>query len=247
MVRRIAVIGWALTTCGAISGAALGASYNLKGAPVASFVWSPQLPHIGDPITLTSTSTDLGGHIDRYAWDFADNGPFGAFEEGGPVAGASFATPAPHVVRLKVTDGEGVSDVSARTIAMAPPPASAGVMNPFPIIRIFGRDYAFRVKITQLAVKAPAGARIGLRCLGHRCPIRSAGRRSRSTAGHAKWTPFPNFERFFPAGTIVEIRVSRTSEIGAYTRFHVRRRKLPTRMDSCLDATGIKPIACPRA
>jgi hypothetical protein len=52
-------------------------------------------------------------------------------------------------------------------------------------------------------------------------------------------------EGVFPAGAILEVRVSRPGTIGAYTRFHVRRRKLPVRSDSCLDARGVKPIACP--
>jgi hypothetical protein len=44
---------------------------------------------------------------------------------------------------------------------------------------------------------------------------------------------------------VLQIRVSNAGDIGAYTRFVVRRRMLPVRLDSCLDAAGIKPIACP--
>ena len=71
----------------ASAGPAYPALYNLRGAPIASFVWSPQLPHIGDPITVRSTSIGVGSPLTKYAWDFADNGPFGEFEEGAPVAG----------------------------------------------------------------------------------------------------------------------------------------------------------------
>jgi hypothetical protein len=221
------------------------AAYKLRGAPLASFVWSPQLPHIGDPITLTSTSSDLAGRITGYAWDFSDNGPFGKFEAGGPVAGVEFATPAPHVVRLRVTAADGLSDIAAETITMTPPPASAGVMHPFPIVRIIGTDFRFRVKIKRFAVKAPAGARIRVTCNSRRCPARSTSRMAVSKGGHEKWVRIRRFERSLPAGVSLEIRVSRDGEIGSYTRFHVRRRKLPARTDSCLAPPGIKPIACP--
>jgi hypothetical protein len=223
------------------AGVAGAAAYNLRGAPVASFRWSPQLPHIGEPVTITSTSTDLSSRITHYAWDFADNGPFGAFAEGGPVAGATFATPAPHTVRLRVTAADGLSSIATGTIRMTPPPASAHVMYPFPLVRIKGSDFASRVKIAELAVKAPAGAMIALACTGRRCPARRVTRVSRA----GRWLRLRRFERSFPAGTVLLIRVSKGQEIGAFTRFHVRKRKLPVRLDSCLDPGAIKPIACP--
>jgi hypothetical protein len=219
--------------------------YTLHGAPVASFTWSPQFPRIGDPITLTSTSSDLGSRIIRYAWDFEDNGPFGAFVAGGPVAGASFATPAPHVVRLRVTAADGLSSIAAETITMTPPLASARVMYPFPTVRIRGSDLRSGVKITQLAVKAPAGARINVTCSSRRCPSRSVSRMAASKRRRAMWVTFRRFHRFLPAGLTLQVRVSRNSEIGSYTRFQVRRRKLPVRTDSCLDPSGVRPIACP--
>jgi hypothetical protein len=242
-IARTSVIAISAMFAG-MAGTADSATYNLRGAPTASFVWSPQLPHVGEPVTLTSTSTDLSSRITRYAWDFADNGPFGAFEEGGPTAGATFATPAPHVVRLRVTAADGLSSIAAETIAMSQPPASAHVMYPFPIVRITGTDYALRVRVRQLAVKAPAGAKIRVTCRARGCPARSATKVSSDGHGR-KWIRFRQFERSLPAGVTLEIRVSRSGEIGSYTRFHVRRRKLPVRTDSCLSTAGIKPIACP--
>jgi hypothetical protein len=190
-----------------------------------------------------STSRGVSSPITAYAWDFADNGPFGRFEAGGSVAGATFATPAPHLVRLQVTAADGLSSIAAETIKMSPPPA--GVMFPFPIVRIAGIDFALRVRISRLAVQAPAGARITIKCRRGRCPVRSASRMAASKAGHATWVRFRAFERFLPAGVILEVRVTRDGEIGEYTRFAVRRRKRPVRTDSCLDPGGIKPIACP--
>jgi hypothetical protein len=148
------------------------------------------------------------------------------------------------VVRLRVTAADGLSSIAAETIKMSQPPASAHVMYPFPIVRIRGTDLAFGVRVTQLAIKAPAGAEIHVRCRARRCPARAATRVS-ANGRRREWIRFRRFERFLPAGVSLEIRVSRSGEIGSYTRFHVRRRKLPVRTDSCLDAAGIKPIACP--
>jgi len=71
--------------CGS-STAVTAAVYNLKAYPLASFVWFPAFPGPGESISLVSTSTDLTSPITAYAWDLADNGPFGAFNDGGPVA-----------------------------------------------------------------------------------------------------------------------------------------------------------------
>jgi hypothetical protein len=43
----------------------------------------------------------------------------------------------------------------------------------------------------------------------------------------------------------LEILVSKPGEIGKYTRFELRRGKLPERVDMCLDPAGIKPLVCP--
>ncbi len=245
-MARLIVMAVVTVALGAgAANSAMGALYNLRASPVASFVWSPALPHVGDPITLSSTSLAIGSRIVRYSWDFSDNGPFGLFREGGRVASVSYATPAPHTVRLRVTTADGLSDVAAETIAMGQPPESAGVLYPFPVVSIRGRDFPFRVRITRLAVKAPARSRITVTCTHAHCPARGARRIVGGRTGHAHWTRLRLFERFFPAGALLEIRVAWPGKIGAYTRFHVRRRRFPTRRDSCLDPAGREPIACP--
>jgi hypothetical protein len=217
------------------------ALYTLKTPPVASFVWFPEFPHTNERVSLVSTSTDLTSPIRTFAWDLADNGPFGTFVPGGPAVTTTFSTPANHVMRLRVTAANGLSGVAAETIRMSPPPV--GVMHPFPIVRIAGRDFASGVKITLLAVKAPPGARITVNCRGAHCPIKAVRRfvPLRKTVS----VRFRRFERFLRARLTLEIRISKDREIGGYTRFTIRRRSLPLRVDSCLDATGINPIACP--
>jgi hypothetical protein len=246
VTRLIVVLGSALAMLAA-PGGAVAALYNLHGTPLASFVWSPQLPKVGDNVVVTSTSSGRGSPITSYAWDFSDNGPFGRFERGGPVGSVGFATPGPHVVRLRVGAADGLTSIATETITMAPLPASAGVMYPFPIVSIRGTDFPRGVRISRLAVKAPAGASIAVSCGHVRCPAKSVRRIAPSKSGHLAWVSFTRFERFFRAGAVLQVRVSQAGKIGAYTRFHVRRRELPVRSDSCLDLTGSKPIACPRS
>ncbi|MEA2201670.1 MAG: hypothetical protein QOI89_2266 [Solirubrobacteraceae bacterium] len=239
----IGIIGWTSAAPGAPPRALTAALYNLKAYPLASFTWFPRFPHTGEAISLVSTSKGVTSPIVAYAWDVADNGPFGPFIGGRPVTTTTFSTPASHQVRLRVTAADGASSIAAQTIQMSTPPP--GVLSPFPIVRIVGTVFHSRVKLRQLAVKAPAGAVITITCQGRRCPARSARKPAATRGARAVWARFHPFERLLPAGAVLEVRVTRNGEVGAYTRFAVRRSRLPVRADSCLDPTGIKPIACP--
>ena len=93
--------------------------------------------------------------------------------------------------------------------------------------------------------QTPAGARITLRCKGRGCPIKLATRVV--VAGQRGVAPveFRRFERSLPSGVTLEILVSEPGEIGKYTRFMVRRGKLPKRVDMCLEPASRKPLVCP--
>jgi PKD domain len=239
----ISSVGSASAAPGRPPSARAGALYNLKAYPLASFTWFPRFPHTGEPISLVSTSKGVTSPIVAYAWDVADNGPFGPFVAGRPVTTATFATPASHQVRLRVTAADGASSIAVQTIQMSTPPP--GVLSPFPTVRIVGTVFHSRVTLKQLAVKAPAGALITITCQGRRCPARSARKPAATRGPRAIWARFHPFERLLPAGAVLEIRVTRNAEVGAYTRFVVRHSRLPVRADSCLDPAGVKPIACP--
>jgi hypothetical protein len=226
-----------------VNSGARAATYNLHGAPDASFLWFPTSPRVNEVISLASTSTDLSSPITSFSWDTSDNGPFGAFVVGGPIASASFATPAPHVVRLRVTAGDGLSSIAAGTIHMSAPPP--GVMTPFPIVRIVGRDFRTGVRLRLLAVQAPRGASIAVTCRSRACPARLRGRVVRALGKGSTFVRMRPYQRFFHANARIELRVTEDGVIGAYTSFKVRRRRLPVRTDSCLSPGGIEPIACP--
>jgi hypothetical protein len=223
-------------------GAAL---YNLASRPHASFVWYPASPHTAERILLVSTSTDPTSAIVAYAWDVADDGPFGAFHAGGPAARASFPTPADHVVRLRVTAADGVSSVVSETIRMTS--SAPGVLKPFPNVRITGRVLQSGVSLRFLGVRAPAQSRIRVSCEGRGCPARLIRKAATSRNGHLVWARFGAFERLLSPGVTLRIEVWKPNEIGSYTRFTVRRRRLPVRTDACLSSVTLRPVVCPTA
>ena len=210
--------------------------------PVASFSWFPSTPEVGQSVSLVSTSTDVSSPITGFAWALTGISPFHA---GGPLLTTSFATAGDHVVRLRVTDANGASGVVTQTIHVASAPVV--LMQPFPVVRIAGFETSSGVRLRLLTAQAPIGARITVSCHGRGCPAKSQGRVARSHRRKVSSVivEFRRFERALRAGVILEIRISKPGEVGKFTRFVVRHHKLPERVDTCLDAGGIRPMACP--
>jgi Bacterial Ig-like domain len=209
--------------------------------PAASFTWFPSAPMTGEGVSLVSTTTDSASPITALAWALTGNG---AFQLGGPLERTSFSTPGAHVVRLRATAADGLSSLATETIQVERLPPT--LMEPFPIVRVVGTDTATGVKLRLLTVQAPAGALITVDCKGRGCPVRSERRLARSSGARVPPVAFRRFDGFLRAGLRIDIRVFKPGEIGKYTRFVIRRRRLPRRVDECLDpAAGIKPMACP--
>jgi hypothetical protein len=214
--------------------------------PVASFQWIPAAPYVGQTVSLVSNSTDATSPITGWAWDLTGSGLFNGT---GSVVTTSFSSPGKHVVHLRVTDANGLSTVVAETIPVTVAPIR--LVQPFPVVRIAGTQYRRGVRISLLSVQAPVGAHIGVVCRGPGCPSKAKSQQHLSAThatsknGGMALIEFRRFELSLRAGAVLEIRVSVPGQIGKYTRFAVRRGKLPTRFDSCLDPTGVKPIPCP--
>jgi len=43
---------------------------------------------------------------------------------------------------------------------------------------------------------------------------------------------------------VLQIRVTKSGEIGKYTSFTIRRKKLPVRVDACLRPPSLSPSLC---
>ena len=212
--------------------------------PVASFRWFPPAPSVGETVSLVSTSIDTASPITQFAWALGSDVPFKAGER---VLHTSFSRPGPHPVRLHVADANGLSSLVTETIQVSA--ARLRLMQPFPIVRIAGSETASGVKISLLTVQAPLAARVTVRCKGRGCKMGSESRVARSSrrkrAATTVLLTFGRFQRSLPAGVSLEIRVTKTGEIGKYTRFAIRRHRLPARSDACLNPTSPRPIACP--
>jgi|GEM_PF-6643702 len=168
-----------------------------------------------------------------------------------------------YTFRVRASDGAGNTasatysfSVGTETASQSPlgdrrtpPPTSAPrLMSPFPIVRLAGRLTSSGVKVNVLVVRARRGSlarvRVRPRCTsGAPCLIR---RRTR-TVGRTGVVRFGGFEVGYRAGTVIEIRVSRGTTIGKYTRFVIRRGKPPRRFDGCLRPGATRGSRCPTA
>ncbi|HWW90657.1 MAG TPA: Ig-like domain-containing protein [Solirubrobacteraceae bacterium] len=212
--------------------------------PAASFTWFPSIPSVGQAVSFVSNSTDSVSPITAFAWDPAGTGAFAA---GGPAMSTTFSSAGNHRVQLRVTDANGLSSVASQ---MIPVSSSLPLMQPFPVVRIATTGTRSGVKLTLLSVLASPGAQITVQCRGRRCPLKlqtvkvqsHIAKSMKRTSGSVE---FQRFERSLAAGVILEIRVSKAGVMGKYTRFVVRRGKLPLRFDACVAGLEAKPVGCP--
>jgi len=211
--------------------------------PSASFTWFPAAPHVGEAVSIVSTSTDPTSAIVGYSWSLTGDG---SFTPGAQTVGTAFTTPGDHVVQLSVIDENGVSSSVAETIRVTAVPLV--LMQPAPVVRIAGVEVAAGVRIRLLTVLAPVGAKVTIACRGRGCPAKTVTALATASKGRAApgsaLISFRRFQRLLRPGATLEIKVSKAGQIGKYVRFVVRRGKLPTRQDRCLSLIG-KPMDCP--
>jgi hypothetical protein len=131
-------------------------------------------------------------------------------------------------------------DPPANPVVAPLPEAAAGlrVMNPFPVVRISGHMTESGAHITRLAVRAPRGATVTVRCRGRSCPVRRF-------AHAASVARLRTFERHLRAGTRLDIVVRKPERIGKWATITIRRAALPRRVDRCSYPGRGEPAACP--
>ena len=131
-----------------------------------------------------------------------------------------------------------LSDPTEPDLVATPAPR---LLTPFPIVRIVGSSRPSGARIRLLAVRAPIGSRIEVRCRGRGC------RRSRQTKTlkASRRVTFPRFQRYFATGAALGVYVRKPGFIGKYTRFVIRSRRRPARVDRCLLPAGPRPVPCP--
>jgi F5/8 type C domain len=103
------------------------------------------------------------------------------------------------------------------------------------IVRLQGRLTRRGAAISTLYVRASRRATVRVRCQGGGCPKRTL--RARGT--HR----FPQLHRSLRAGAVLEVFVTQRGTYGKYTRFVIRHKRAPKRVDRCLVAG--RPTRCP--
>jgi Bacterial Ig-like domain/PKD domain len=209
------------------------------GHPAASFSWYPAAPHVGERVSLVSSSTDATSPLTGFAWDAAGDG---TFLQAGQVLSTSFASAGNHVVRLRVTDATGLSNTATETIPVGGP--QAALMQPFPLVRIVTTRTSSGVRLRLLSILATRGARIVITCKGQGCPVKKQIKLAAAGKVGLASVSFARFERNLPTGITLEIRVYKAGSVGKYTRLTIRAGRVK-RVDECLAPDGVKPIPCP--
>ncbi len=93
-----------------------GIKYAATQPPVASFVYSPEEPLVGEEMNFdASTSYDPDGTVVRYDWDFGD----GNTAEGREVT-YTYAESGEYTVTLTVTDDDGLTDSTEVSFILGP-------------------------------------------------------------------------------------------------------------------------------
>jgi PKD repeat protein len=238
-------------------------------APSASIAAIPSNPVAGQPVTFFSTSTDPDGWIKSQSWDLDGDGRSDSTKV---YVEKTFPRAGQYTVRLTVTDDSNVSATSRVSVVVADaapggliiersgqPPGSASalrLMAPFPIVRMSGLVRRAGIKLRLLSVSAPVGASVALRCRGRGCPFRhrnkvvkprdpKKGSGASGSAGVVRMRRFGH--RLLRVGAVIRVLVSSPGSVGKYTRFRIRRGRVPARKDRCLPPGGKTPIRCPTA
>ena len=209
----------------------------LNRPPAAAITYAPLAPMSGDSITLASTSADPDGPLVSQDWDLDGDG---GFDDGsGPTASITFSAAGNHRIGLRVTDRDGAVNATAVTIAVREPPVHA--LSPFPVVRIVGSFGTPGIRIDQLVITAPNGARIEIGCRGRGCPFKKLVRKARPQTVRVRRFA----RRILRPGAVVQVWVTRPGEIGKYTRLRIRKGQRPTRVDRCLMPGSRRPARCP--
>ncbi len=95
-------------------------SIRVHRQPTADFATRPVTPGVGQLVTLDGSLSDDDGTIARYQWDLDGNGSYET--DGGTTStvGTRFATAGPAKVGIKVTDNDGSSAETTKTVQVNP-------------------------------------------------------------------------------------------------------------------------------
>jgi PKD repeat protein len=243
----------------------------VNAPPVAAFTAFPASPFVSDAVNLTSYSYDPEGALAEQRWELDGDGDFD--DDEGAVVTGMFRVAGDHPVSLRVTDAQGATATVLRVITVRPSPMLQPIPNqpkqpnqpssnnppsegnpapattqqpflrlltPFPVVRLQGAVVRRGTRIRRLTVRAPKGSRVFVFCRGKRCPTKRL-----TKLANRRTLRFRALERVLPARSLVQVFVRRGDQIGKYTSFLMRRKKVPKRIDGCLLPSSPRAVTCP--
>jgi PKD repeat protein len=222
--------------------------------PSAAFVSFPTNPVTGQEVKFAYSSSEA---TDAIEWDLDTDGVYGDVK--GPVATRTFTVPGTFPVSLRVSniDSPPARSTSTQliTVAAAVPDVhlvtvpKPRLMSPFPVVRITGKVVKKGARIKRLTVRAPYGSTVAVRCRSRSCPFHRSNQTLKLTGSAkapAKTIRVRKLEhRLLRDGASIKVLVSKTGEIGKYTRFRIRGGRPPVRSDRCLTPGSTVPKQCP--
>ena len=107
----------------------------LNKAPSASFTATPNPVQTLAPVTFNaSASSDSDGTVVKYEWDLDGNGSYETNTGTTPTTSRSFESAGDHEVGLRVTDDDGSTGTTTRTVtALNQPPTASFTATPNPV------------------------------------------------------------------------------------------------------------------
>jgi PKD repeat protein len=238
--------------------------------PFAGFNVFPGSPLVGENVNLNSTSSDVEGEP-LQQWDLNGNGVYGETEDAsGRFVTGKFTDAGTHTVSLLVTDSQGATATARKDIVVRPSPMLQPIPNqpsqpssnnppskgnpapattqqpflrlltPFPVVRLQGAVVQRGTRVRRLTVRAPKGSRVFVYCRGKRCPAKRL-----TKLANRGTLRFRALERVLPVGSLVQVFVRRGDQIGKYTSFLMRRKKVPKRIDGCVLPSSPRAVTCP--
>jgi hypothetical protein len=209
---------------------------NVNAPPQASFTVAPDSAFAGETVTLSSTSSDPDGPLTKQEWDLDNDGQFD--DANAAVVSARFLRPRTYPLKLRVTDARGASAVATGRVVVKrrPLPVLADVS-----FRIGAQRRAKSVKITELSLTAPKGAKATVRCVGRGCPAPVAKR----SKGVSKRLAFGRFKKVFRSRVKLIVTVTKRGFIGKQKTYLVRPRGVVSKRPLCLTPGAKRAKRCP--
>jgi hypothetical protein len=245
------IVGSVLTSSGGQAGGPRGTTYGRGWLRCANPTDERSCQLIGsasNTSTYTLTERDLGRYMRSALYAFTDWRNV-TWKMSAATAVVTSPAPPPPPPAPEPTPPPAPVEAVAQPLpteqaaaAPAAPQTAAKRMRPFPVVRLSGVLTTNGAQITRLAIKAPRGARITIRCSASTsCPKRSVKR-----AARGKWIDVPSLQKYLRAGTRLSITVSRKGYISKVTTLRIRKGKSPLRSDRCRVPGAASTSSCPK-